>query len=501
MIIFNSNKENTYLHSPVNNQFILLHPIIVYLNKLDQKKNGLEQVDKSVKNGIVEIPEIGNVTYEKIKHFIKKYELLKENGYFSTVDLKKRVSGRMTEEVVSASLANSKQIVFEVTDDCNLKCKYCGYGEFYNDFDERKKKNLDINTAKIALKYFSSLKNSNLNNSLELDYNIGFYGGEPLLNIEFVKEIVNYSQTISLEKNKFSYSMTTNGILIKNHIDFLVKYQFRILISLDGDSKNNSYRIFPNGKESHNILINNIDFIRKKYPEYFEKSVNFNAVLHDKNSMEELFSFIKHKYNKIPSVGELNSSGIEPSKIEDYNKTFNSVEKSYKSSSMRKQIEEEMFTALPNLWRVTQTLHRSSGNVYNTFKELKFGRKSENFIPTGTCMPFSRKVFITVNGKILACESIGHQHALGQISGGEISLDIKKITKIYNDHYTKLEKQCYTCFMNKNCVQCVFTLDNPEKCSGYRNKDKFGEYFSRQISEIEDKPETYLKILKNVTVR
>jgi predicted nucleic-acid-binding Zn-ribbon protein len=39
------------------------------------------------------------------------------------------------------ALANLSQLVFEVTDACNLKCKYCGYGEFYNDYDSRGNKN------------------------------------------------------------------------------------------------------------------------------------------------------------------------------------------------------------------------------------------------------------------------------------------------------------------------------------------------------------------------
>jgi len=40
----------------------------------------------------------------------------------------------ITENNVLYQLANLKQVVFEVTDACNLKCKYCGYGEFYNDY-------------------------------------------------------------------------------------------------------------------------------------------------------------------------------------------------------------------------------------------------------------------------------------------------------------------------------------------------------------------------------
>jgi uncharacterized protein len=50
----------------------------------------------------------------------------------------------LTEEDIIYQLANLKQITFEVTDVCNLKCTYCGYGEFYNDYDKREFSNLPI---------------------------------------------------------------------------------------------------------------------------------------------------------------------------------------------------------------------------------------------------------------------------------------------------------------------------------------------------------------------
>ncbi|GHT49143.1 hypothetical protein AGMMS49982_01940 [Bacteroidia bacterium] len=47
------------------------------------------------------------------------------------------MSNYLTEENIIYQLANLRQITFEVTDACNLKCTYCGYGEFYNDHDKR----------------------------------------------------------------------------------------------------------------------------------------------------------------------------------------------------------------------------------------------------------------------------------------------------------------------------------------------------------------------------
>jgi uncharacterized protein len=48
----------------------------------------------------------------------------------------------ITPERIKIALANLPQLVFEITDACNLKCKYCGYGEFYDDYDTREDKNI-----------------------------------------------------------------------------------------------------------------------------------------------------------------------------------------------------------------------------------------------------------------------------------------------------------------------------------------------------------------------
>ncbi len=55
------------------------------------------------------------------------------------------------------SISNTSQVVFEVTDMCNLKCKYCVYGEFYEDFDNRQNSKLDIDKAIQLLLYLNNL--------------------------------------------------------------------------------------------------------------------------------------------------------------------------------------------------------------------------------------------------------------------------------------------------------------------------------------------------------
>ena len=98
----------------------------------------------------------------------------------------------LTSAHIRYQLANLKQISFEVTDACNLKCKYCAYGEFYNDYDKRENQKLDFAVAVKIIDYLVALWNSEQNMSSKRNVYITFYGGEPLMNMPFINKVVDY---------------------------------------------------------------------------------------------------------------------------------------------------------------------------------------------------------------------------------------------------------------------------------------------------------------------
>ena len=120
----------------------------------------------------------------------------------------------ITSEDVKRSVSNSPQLTFEITDACNLECEYCGYGKFYSDYDERKSTRLSPQRAKVLLDYLRSLWGSELNISHNQNVYISFYGGEPLVNVPFIKEIVSYIEEPDFPSRSFTFNMTTNGILL-----------------------------------------------------------------------------------------------------------------------------------------------------------------------------------------------------------------------------------------------------------------------------------------------
>ena len=230
-----------------------------WLNNLPQDKPGKIKI----KDGIC-------ASRKDIQYYCQYLQFLEEKKYFAGV--KKYPMGPATHSApdVKIALANTSQIVFEVTEACNLNCKYCGYGELYSGFDKRGHRNIDLNIAVKVLDYMVDLFESPLNRKYHKKIVLSFYGGEPLLNMPFIKEMVRLAKLRQLTYKCFHFSMTTNGVLLDRHMDFLAGNDFLLLISLDGDEKNNGYRCFPDGSPSFHVVYNNILRLKKKYPDYFK---------------------------------------------------------------------------------------------------------------------------------------------------------------------------------------------------------------------------------------
>ncbi len=120
-----------------------------------------------------------------------------------------------------------KALCLNIAHDCNLRCKYCfaDEGEYHG-----RRGLMSEEVGKAALDFL--VKNSGDRRNLEVD----FFGGEPLMNWEVVKKIVEYGRSIEKEAGKnFRFTITTNGVLLNDEIlDFVNKEMGNIVLSIDG---------------------------------------------------------------------------------------------------------------------------------------------------------------------------------------------------------------------------------------------------------------------------
>jgi len=321
------------------------------------------------------------------------------------------------------------------------------------------------------------------------------------LNFAFIKKIVKYTESLNPVHNTFSFGMTTNGLLLKKYMDFLVENKFKLVISLDGNKYHNGYRIFHNGDNSYVRVKKNILTLKEKYPDFFNHNVNFNVVLHNKNSISEVYRYFKKNFNKIPIISELNTNGVKETEKKGFWEMYKDAVKDLKNTYNRGHIEDEMFLNLPNIQSLNNVIRRYSGYSFSDYNEFLYSPQDQKRIPTGTCLPFSKRIYLTINGKLLPCERIGHQYVLGKVNNLHVEIDGEKIANKMNVYFDKIRDCCSKCYDSESCICCIFSLmPEMEKltCRRFMNRNDFARYLSNQISKLEEKPLYYSKIMEKV---
>ena len=174
---------------------------------------------------------------DEIQYLIDAEELLTTDQYHDyVVDFKKRKT------VVKA-------LCLHIAHDCNLACQYCfaEEGEYHG-----RRALMSFEVGKKALDFL--IANSGNRRNLEVD----FFGGEPLMNWEVVKQLVEYGRSKEKEYNKnFRFTMTTNGVLLNDEImDYCNREMSNVVLSLDGRKEvNDKMRPFLCGKGSCDLIV------------------------------------------------------------------------------------------------------------------------------------------------------------------------------------------------------------------------------------------------------
>ncbi len=185
-----------------------------------------------------------DVTAEEISDLLDAIQSLKDNGKLFTKD---------TYEGVTFNMKNREPVIkalcLHVSHACNLNCEYCfaAQGKYHGQSSL-----MSFDVGRRALDFL--IENSGSRRNLEVD----FFGGEPLLNFEVVKQLVAYARSVEKEKNKnFRFTLTTNGMLIDDDvIEFCNRECHNVVLSLDGRKEiHDAKRPTPSGGGSYDIIL------------------------------------------------------------------------------------------------------------------------------------------------------------------------------------------------------------------------------------------------------
>ena len=411
----------------------IIKPIIINNNcyVYDTYTNYILGVSHDIFLEVCKLCEIGISKYIASGRTDEAYRnviLLLDKGFFKSTFVEKiehpdtKYLSVMTDRCIN-------QLILGITNLCNFSCRYCHQAEG---------KLLSTKSAMDCATAFKSIDFLFEHSKDAFEVTVTFYGGEPLLNFELIKSVVEYASEKFKTKN-VTFNMTTNASLLSDDtVAFLVKNNFDLLISLDGNPQvqNHHRRYLSNGADTFDSVWKNIMRIKDKYPDYFSSNVNFNSVILNDENPDDINLFFENEgisKDKV-SIRRADMSGIDYSfsqiaahNLSDTDILYNRIYKDYHEHYSDKSI-------IPKTW------HHN-----------------------GPCIPSVRRLFVNADGDFFPCEKIDGDSSckIGSLSDG---INIGKVNELLN--VGKLsENECKKCWAMRFCTMCVHDCIDDGKIS------------------------------------
>lgn len=435
LVKFFKTKDNYYLYEAYNNKFYKVSALAY--KTLPLLLEG--KTSQDIRNNIGREFGLGKADYllnKTIKSGIYSY-ILKEHPSIKILNPMYNIKKPRKYE------NNLVKIILNVTDNCNLRCKYCILSDLYPNEKSFSIKTMSWDTARSAVDYFKNhcVRSKNLF--------MAFYGGEPLLQYELIKRIVYYAKRV-LKKKTITFNMTTNGTLLdKEKCRFLIDNDFVLLISIDGPEYiNDRYRVFSSGRGSFKSVINGINNLKSMNMNYFKEIVQFNAVIGPPYNFREIEEFFYNDISADPD--DVVVSFVDPSNTDFYKK----FPKTKKDLSAYSKIYSDFIedrkknTKKPNNFYALRLFQEDFLNIVTRNTENIY---KKDMYPPG-CLPGKLQLNIDTNGKFHICTALENTYPIGNVYKG---LDMEKMCGLYDQYYNDSAKTCAECWAIRLCQLCL----------------------------------------------
>lgn len=370
------------------------------------------------------------------------------------------------------------QLTLIVTEECNMRCKYCMFSGVYDNARIHSDNYMSVDIARKAVKNYLEKAYQYRRKNLLFTPTIGFFGGEPLLNFSVIKDSVEYSRNIY--NGKINYTITTNGILLdEEKINFFVKNNFFLVISLNGDkSENDRLRVYKNNIGTFEYVIKNIKMIANQYPEYFNRQVKISAVFDNGTDMFKLKDFFENDNllnNKLAILSKVESTNTNwyDRYTDKENNKFDLQIKKLKEDFMYKLYNNEKIDIFSKkLFSIPYF------NILNRCLNIEIKDVKPHIQPfSGACIP-STKISVDYRGLFHMCEKINFKIPYGDVFTG---IDYTKLTSIINNYNNFLGKHCVNCPIQRICQVCYIYLINSNGEFEFNDKNFCETLINNQI--------------------
>lgn len=355
----------------------------------------------------------------KITEVLDEIKILKDEGYLFTEVDAKPILGKLENRYYVKSLC------LNVAHDCNLRCKYC----FASKGDYSGKRELmSSEVGKKAVDFL--VENSGNMRNVEID----FFGGEPLLAMETVKEVVSYAKTLEKEyRKRFNFTITTNALLLDdNTINYLHKNMDNVVLSLDGRKNVNDHiRVRADGSGSYDDIVYKIQKmveLRERYKKEYYVRGTFTR--YNLDFAEDVFHLADLGFREISIEPVVGNDGDYLLKEEDLRVLFEQYGRIAAEYLRRKKTGENPFR-----------FYHFNMDIYHgpcIYKRLWACGAGRDYLA------------VTPSGEIYPCHQfVGQsQFLMGNIFDGRLNddvIDLLKETHVFS------KDECSTCWARYFC--------------------------------------------------
>ncbi|MBT2290008.1 Cys-rich peptide radical SAM maturase CcpM [Paenibacillus albidus] len=362
----------------------------------------------------------------------------------------------MTHQLENVLEHELNRICLQVTQNCNLRCKYCVFsGSYINRVHNNKR--MDWATAKRALDFLYEHNGQSDNDVL-----IGFYGGEPLLEIDLIKKCVAYSHELFPGKN-VQFNITTNTTLLHADIaKYLLDHNFTISLSIDGPQEiHDLNRVHLNGHGSFETVMNNINNIFETIPDIPTEKFIISTVLSNDADLESVVQFFKED-------NRVNRFSYQLTSANDTNLKSAPTPACKKNNVVNQYEIFKMF--LYGLDRIPIDMTSQLAESYasqlasNFCNRIAIDMNNRKAHPGGPCVPGQHKLFVDVDGNLYPCERVSETSPIMRMGNLEEGIDIEAAKRILNIGQTT-QAECSECWAFNFCTQCIAFADGGSEIS------------------------------------
>lgn len=342
------------------------------------------------------------------------------------------------------------KVTLQLTQNCNFRCKYCIYSE------ESSRRQRSHSTARMSWAVAKQAIDFLWTHSVDSkSVNVGFYGGEPLLEFPLLQRVVEYSEE-RFSGKELTFNITTNGTLLTDEmIHYFQAHNVSMMISLDGPKEiNDRNRVFADGRGTYDAVMERIARIKEIAPDY-ANTLRISMVMDPEND----FDCINAIYLEGDALDRLSIMSTIVSRDYDEDAVVFSEEYSWKYEYQR------FLAILASFGRfledaVSPIAQQSVVSALNDNLSIEGSPNLKSIdTPSGPCVPGQLRLFVDVNGRFFPCERVSESSSAMCIGTLDRGFDVEQADRILNVGCLT-EAECIQCWCFRYCTLCAKKADD-----------------------------------------